>query len=157
MSGLITIEYIVPVGYEQGDYARLHGNDGEGAIDWNNSLSDELFELFPNGAGIFGFGFAPWGHFRWGHAHSMRTAGWGRLPWGRFPWGHGTGIIQAVHQVDECGDYKFGLACYDALGNAHVGTPEEVLVNVHLALPAPTGLKKNSYDKDTDVLILDAV
>lgn len=156
MSALITIEFAVPVGYNDGDYAKLHGNGGSGDIDWNSPISEEIFNLFPRGAGIFGFGHAPWGHFRWGHAHSMRTPGWGHLPWGHFPWGHGTALITATYEVDDCGAYKFGFACYDKLGNLHVGSPEEVTVNVHIAPAAPTGLKKNSYDKATDILVLDA-
>ncbi len=156
MSVQVTIEFIVPVGYLEGDYAKLYGNGGQGDIDWNTPLSNEVFALFPNGAGIFGWGHAPWGHFRWGHAHSQRTPGWGHLPWGRFPWGHGTAIITVKHQVSSCGAYKFGLACYDKLGNLHTGTPEEVTVNVHIAPPAPSGLKKNTYDKGTDILLLDA-
>ena len=105
---------------------------------------------------MFGFGLAPWGHFRWGHCHSMSTAGWGHLPWGHWPWGHGTVTIKATNQVDVCGDYKFGFTCYDSLGNLHEGSPEEAAVEVHIAPPAPTGLKKNSYNKTTDVLVLDA-
>ena len=85
----------------------------------------------------------------------MRAPGWGHLPWGHFPWGCGTALIQAKHRVDRCGDYNFAFACYDALGNLHEGTPEEATVVVHIAPPAPPGLKKNSYDKDTDVLVLD--
>lgn len=61
-------------------------------------------------------------------------------------------MIQAGHEVGNCGDYKFAFACYDRLGNQHKGTPEEATAVVHIA---PTGLKKNSYNKDTDVLVLD--
>ena len=157
MSGLVTVEYIVPVGYRQGDYAQLHGNGGDGDIDWNDPLTAEVYDLFGNGAGIFGFGFAPWGHFRWGRAHSTRSLGFGHLPWGRFPWGHGTGVVTATHQVDRCGDYMYGFACYDMLGNLHEGTPDEVTVNVHVTPDAPAGLKKVSYNKTTDVLVLDAL
>lgn len=156
MSAIIIIKFIVPVGYEDGDYAYLHGNGGSGDIDWDSPLINERFDLFPNGAGIYGFGHAPWGHFRWGHCHSKRTAGWGHLPWGHFSWGHGTAVIMAQVRVESCGEYKFGFACYDSLGNVHQGAPEEALVSVHIHPPAPTGLKKNIYDKDTDILILDA-
>ena len=155
MSAMITIEFVVPAGYQQGDYAQLHGNGGDGNVDWNNPLTDEFNNLFPDGAGVYGWGHAPWGHFRWGHGHSMNCLGWGHLPWGHFPWGHGSGEITAKHQVDSCGTYKFGLACYDELGNPHTGTPEEATVNVHIAPLAPSGLKKNSYDKETDILVLD--
>lgn len=156
MRAIITIEFLVPVGYQEGDYAKLHGNSGSGDIDWNSPVSEEAFPLFPRGAGIFGFGHAPWGHFRWGCAHSMRASGWGHLPWGYFPWGHGTALITVTSEVDSCGTYKFGFACYDKLGNLHEGSPEEVTVDVHVAPAVPTGLKKNSYDKDTDILVLDA-
>lgn len=156
MNALITIDFVVPVGHERGDYAKLHGNNGEGALDWGSPLSNEVFNLFPRGAGIYGWGGAPWGEFRWGHAHSMRTPGWGQLPWGRAPWGYGTSVIQARHSVNSCGDYKFGFACYDALGNLHEGSPEEAGVEIHIAPSAPAGLRKNSYNKETDVLLLDA-
>jgi hypothetical protein len=155
MSAIITIKFAVPVGHQLGDFARLHGNGGEGDIDWVNPLNNKIYQLFPDGAGIFGWGHAPWGHHFWGHAFSMLTAGWGHLPWGRSPWGHGTAIITATHQVESCGTYKFGFACYDKLGNPHEGVPQEIEVVVHTAPPAPDGLKKNSYDKDTDILILD--
>jgi len=157
MTALVTIEFIVPAGYRRGDYAKLHGNGGDGDIDWNNPLSDMAYELFPNGAGIFGFGLAPFGHHRFGRAHSMRTSGFGRLPFGRHPFGHGTGVVTVTHEVDECGEYEFGLACFDELGNLHVGSPEEASLSIHLAPDAPAGLKKDSYDKDTDVLVLDAL
>lgn len=156
MNTLITIKHTVPVGYLQGDYAYLHGNGGSGNVDWEAPVSIERFNLFPRGAGIFGFGFAPWGHFRWGRAHSQRAPGWGHLPWGDFPWGHGTAVITATHEVSACGAYKFALACYDALGNLHTGTPDEIAVHVHIAPPTPTGLTKESYNKTTDVLVLDA-
>lgn len=157
MSGLVTIEHIVPVGYQQGDYAQLHGNGGDGSVDFNAPLTGQVYELFPDGAGIFGFGFAPWGRFRWGRAHSMRTPGFGLLPWGRFPWGHGTGVVLATSEVDRCGEFKFAFACYDQLGNAHEGAPDEVTIEVHVTPDAPAGLAKVSYDKTTDVLILDAL
>lgn len=157
MSAIITIQWSVPVVYDAGDYAMLCGNGGSGDIDWNNPLTNRRFELFPAGGGIYGWGHAPWGHHRWGHPHSMCTAGWGHLPWGHHPWGLGTAIIIAIYTVTVCGDYKFGFACYDKLGNLHEGTPEEASLEIHIAPPAPTGLSKNSYDKDTDILILNAV
>ena len=157
MSGLVTIEHIVAAGHRRGDYAQLHGNGGDGPIDWNSPLADQVYDLFPDGAGIYGFGFAPWGRFRWGRAHSMRTLGFGHLPWGRFPWGHGTGVVRATHQVDRCGEYKYGIACYDQLGNAHEGAPDEVTVNAHVTPDAPAGLAKVRYNKTTDVLVLDAL
>ena len=152
----VTIQFTVPAEYQPGDYAKLHGNGGAGSIDWNNPVNNEQFDLFPDGAGIYGWGHMPWGHFAWGHAHSQRTPGWGHMPWGHFPWGYGTPTIRAQVIVTACGDYKFGFKCYDALGNAHTGTPEEADAIVHIAPDAPTGLKKNSYNKTTDVFVLDA-
>jgi len=156
MSAEVTIQHIVPSGYQPGDYARLHGNGGSGEIDWNNPLDTEQFDLFPNGAGIYGWYHGPWCHFAWGRAHSTGTPGWCHLPWGRFPWYHGTGIIDAKYVVDSCGDYKFGFKCYDQLGNAHTGTPDEAEVIIHIAPLQPTGLEKNTYDKETDILVLNA-
>jgi len=155
MSAIITVEFTVPVGYEQGDWAQLHSNDGDGDIDWENPISDEIFGLFPSGAGIYGWGHAPWGHFPWGYAYSMRTAGWGHLPWGHFPWGRGSAVISARHKVSDCGFYEFGFACYDQFGNAYSDSAEEISLDIHIAPPAPGGLKKNSYNKTTDVLVLD--
>lgn len=156
MSALIILEHTVPCGYETGDYAQLFGNSGSEDIDWAIPLSSQKLSLFPGGAGIYGFGHAPWGHFRWGHAHSMRTPGWGHMPWGHFPWGHGTATIKATHKISECGQHKFAFGCFDEVGNQHTGTPEEVTIIAHIAPDSPTGLKKNSYNKTTGILTLDA-
>ena len=155
MSATVTINFTVGVDYQLGDYVKLCGNGGCGNIDWDNPLTDEIYDLFPNGAGIYGFGYAPWGNFRWGQCHSVRTAGWGNLLWGNFPWGHGTTIIEASYSIDDCGDYKFAFTCYDQLGNLHQGSPEETTLYIHIAPAAPTPLAKNSYNKTTDILILD--
>lgn len=154
MSAIITIEFTVPVGFIPADYARLFGNGGSGDINYETPLSNDIFELFPSGVGIYGFGHAPFGHHRFGHCHSMRTAGFGHMPFGHHPFGHGSAVITATYIVTQCGDYKFAFQCYDAAGNVDEGDPEETTVVVHIAPAAPTGLAKNSYDKTTDVLVL---
>ena len=156
MKALITVKFTVPSGYQPGDYVQLYGNGGSGDIDWNTPVDNNKYNLFPDGAGIYGWGHMPWGHFFWGHAYCTGTPGWGHMPWGHFPWGYGAVTIQAQAEVSECGDYKFGFKCFDKLGNLHTGTPEEVAVYIHIAPDAPTGLKKYSYNKTTDILVLDA-
>ncbi len=155
MSAIVTISFVVGVGYLPGDYAVLFGNDGSGDVDYNTPLSGEL-PLYPNGAGIYGFGRAPWGRFYWGRAFSMKAPGFGHLPFGRFPWGCGSAVVQATHEVFDCGDYKFAFGCYDQLGNAHSGSPEEICAEIHIAPDSPEGLTRVSYNKTTDVLILAA-
>lgn len=154
-SALVIIKFVVPAGYADGDYALLHSNGGSGEVDWETPASAGQLDLFPNGAGLYGFGKAPFGGHRFGRGHSMGCQGFGHIPFGRGPFGHGTGIVEAEYEADQCGDYLFGLACYDSLGNAHEGEPEEAEVEIHVAPDAPAGLTKNSYDKDTDVLVLD--
>lgn len=158
MSAKVTLQFTVPPGHQKGDYARLYSNGGSGEINWAVPVSNEKFDLFPGGAGLYGWGFAPWGHFRWGNAHSMRTPGWGYLPWGKFPWGHGTTTIMATHKVNDCGQYKYAFGCYDKIDNLHEGTPEEVELFIHIAPAAPASLKKGSHDYDitTGILTLDA-
>ena len=156
MKALITVRFIIPMGYQPGDYALLHGNGGSGEIDWESPLSQQIYDLFPNGSGIYGFALAPFGGFRFGEPAPMRVPGFGYIDFGLAPFGLSTAVVEARCEVSACGDYKFGLACYDELGNAHEGTPEEAEVEVHIAPDAPTGLIKSSYDKETDVLILDA-
>lgn len=157
MKAMITVDFVVPLGYVPGDYAMLHTNSGSGDIDWNSPASSARYELFPQGAGIYGFGHAPFGRHRFGHAFSMRTPGFGHLPFGRAPFGHGTSVVRVNHKVSaDCIGYKLGLACYDSAGNLHSGTPAEVTVNIYVTPEAPTGLTKNSYDKTTEVLTLDA-
>ena len=152
----VTIQFVVPIDYVAGDYAQLFGNGGSGDIDWETPLLTKKFDLYPDGAGIYGWGHAPWGHSRWGKAHSSKTPGWGHLPWGSVPFGHGTSIITISYNVTTCGDYKFSLGCFDYLGNQHSGDPEVETLYIHIAPDTPTGLTKLSYDKATDVLILNA-
>lgn len=156
MSAKVTIIWSVSLGYDAGDYARLCGNGGSGDIDYDNPLTNEKFQLFPDGGGIYGWYHQPWGKFAWYHGHSSRTPGWYHQPWGKFPWYYGTAVIEVEYEVETCGDYKFALQVYDSLGNANTGSPEEVTAIIHIAPPAPDiGLKKNSYDKGTDILVLD--
>ncbi len=156
MSAMVTLQFVVGIGYLLGDYALLHSNNADRDIDWNDPVDNTIYELFPNAAGIYGWGKAPWGHSRWGRTHSERTPGWGHLFWGNSPWGSGATIIAAVYEVTICGEYKFAFACYDQFGNLHEGTPEEAELQIHIAPEAPTGLKKVSYNKTTDVLVLEA-
>jgi len=156
MSASITISFTVTSGYNLGDYVQLHGNGGSGSVDWDTPLTEKQYNLFPNGAGRFGWGHFPWGHAPWGHGQSLRTAGWGHLPWGHFPWGHGATIIEASTIVTGCGSYIFGFKGYDQAGNAHTGTPDEITVPVHIAPAQPTPLEFNSYNKTTNILTLDA-
>jgi hypothetical protein len=153
----VTIQWAVPPGYRLGDYARLHSNGGAGDIDWDDPVDAAQYELFPHGGGLFGWGHAPWGHFPWAHAWSSRCRGWGHLPWGHFPWGHGTTLIQTQTTVITCGNYRFGLKTYDAAGNAHAGTPDEVEMAIHITPAQPAGLKFSSYNKDTDILVLEVI
>ncbi|RKY04554.1 MAG: hypothetical protein DRP66_11585, partial [Planctomycetota bacterium] len=114
----ITLQFVVPAGFIKGDYARLYSDAGAGIIDYDTPVDNRLYDLFPAGAGIYGFGHAPFGRFRFGHGHAMRAIGFGRLPFGRFPFGHGSAQITATHKVAaECGDYKYAFRTYDAAGN----------------------------------------
>lgn len=156
MKALITVSYLVVDKFEPGDYVMLFGNGGFGDINWENPVSEEKLDLFPNGAGTYGFGHAPFGHFPFGHAYVTGVPGFGHLPFGHFPFGHGAATIFTQVTVTECGQYKFAFACYDKLGNMHEGTPEEITANIHLTPDPPTGLKKKSYDKATGILTLTA-
>ena len=75
-----------------------------------------------------------------------------------FPDGKEPGIeeIGIVLPVITCGEYKFALQVYDSLGNPNTGSPQELEADIHIAPAAPAGLKKVSYDKDIDILILKA-
>jgi hypothetical protein len=156
MSARIILQFAVPTGHLSGDYALLYGNSGSGDIDYDNPLlNGRKFDLFPNGAGIYGFGDAPFGDSPFGDAFSMRTSGFGCEPFGFSPFGYGTAIIEALIVVETCGAYKFAFACFDSLGNQSEDSPEEITVEVHTAPPAPSGLKKVNYDPDADVLVLE--
>lgn len=157
MTALVTIQFVVPAGHREGDYAKLHSNGGSGDIDWNSPVDNNIYPLFPQAKGIAGFGHAPFGNHRFGKAHSTGPLGFGQLPFGNHPFGLGTALVTATDEVTECGSYKYGFACYDEFGNQHEGTPEEAELNIHMAPEAPEGLKKKSYNKTNDVLILETI
>jgi len=154
MSAKITISFCVPAGYQPGDYAMLFGM---GSYD-SPLLGGRKFELFPNGAGIYGFGHAPFGHHRFGKGTSLRASGFGfgHLPFGKHPFGHATALVTTSVTVDACGSCDLSFIVYDKLGNRQRGSMAMSLTEVHTAPPAPTGLKKVSYDPDTKVLVLEA-
>lgn len=142
---IITISFAVPFGYEPGDYVMLYSNNGNGDIDFDVPVSPQRYPLFPNGAGIHGWGYAPWGYFPWGYAQSRLCDGWGFLPWGYFPWGYGTALIHAKYFPISCGNYKFAFKAFDSLNNPQTGQSGIAQTEIHIAPPAVAGLKKLSY------------
>jgi len=154
MSCWVNILLPVPPGYRPGDYARLCWDAGSGAVDYANPISTEKMELFPNNCGIHGFGTAPIDKGPFGSAVCIGTPGWASLPFGCSPFGLGTCLLRARYRVTACGSYKFGLAVYDSAGNRHSGSSAEIAVTVHTAPPAPSGLRKVSYNPATGNLIL---
>jgi len=144
------------MGYQKGDYARLYGNGGSGEIDYDNPLTNEFFDLFLNGVGIYGCYETPCYDTPCYEPWASGGGGCYTQPCYVSPCYYTTTIISVSVDVAFCGDYKFALKVFDKLGNENAGTPEEVEVNVHTAPPPPTGLKKNSYNSTTDILVLDA-
>jgi hypothetical protein len=157
MSARITLKFVVPLTARPGDYARLYSNNGDGDVDFTTPMDNEKIELFPNGSGNYGWGLAPWGNFPWGQALSIATQGWGLAPWGLFPWGYGAVVIIRSVQVEDCGNWQFAFQSFDALGNVNIGTPGVASAVIHIAPPAPAGLKKVSYDPETGDLTLAVV
>jgi len=151
---LITIRFAVPLDHLPGDYAVLYSNGGAGDIAWDTPYDDEQIDLFPGGAGNYGFGMSPFGSSPFGLPYGKDVKGFGETPFGMSPFGCGCVVIERTIRLTDCGEYKFSLKCFDAAGNAHTGTPNEASVSVHVAPPKPAGLKFKSYDPDTDILIL---
>ncbi len=154
MSATIKVKFIVPLTARPGDIAKLYSNNGDGAINFTSPLTQEQIDLFPQGGGNYGFGLAPFGEFPFGLACSVNTQGFSLLPFGYFPWGYGGVLIERTVTVEECGNWLLAFKTFDAAGNENVGTPGQAAANVHVAPPAPVGLKKVSYNKTTGVLTL---
>jgi hypothetical protein len=71
------------------------------------------------------------------------------------PAGQDEQTITALVRVRDCGTYQFGFKAFDAAGNASAGAPEEASLEVHVIPDKATKLKKVSYNKTTDTLILE--
>lgn len=154
MPARLSLSFVVPAGVTPGDRARLFANGGKGAIDWNTPVTNESIDLFANGAGLYGFGLAPWGRFAWGRALSIQTQGFGYLPWGFFSWGLGGVQITRLIEVADCGDWLAAFGLYDALGNASSLTPGSAAAAIHIQPAAPEGLKKDAYNPISGELTL---
>jgi hypothetical protein len=157
MSAKITVIFPVRPGYSQGDYAMLYTNGGIGNVDYSEPIDDTAYELFPDGAGIFGYGFGAYGHFPYGRGDVRKTDGYGHLPYGYTPYGFAGVFIPAETIVESCGEYRFGFKVYDSVGNLQIGNQHDAVISVHIAPPQPTGLKKNNYNKDTHILVLNTI
>ena len=156
--GVVTVKFAVPLGHLPGDYCVLHTNNGTGAIDWDTPFSTKQVPLFPCGSGNYGFGMAPFAMspFAMPYGKNLRR-GFGTCPFAMSPFGLGAVVITERVPVSDCGDWLFGVKCYDKLGNEHTGTPNTVAATVHVAPAVPAGLKKDSYDKATDILTLSVI
>ncbi len=153
MGQRVTVKFVVPAGYSQGDYCVLYSNGGSGSVD--TQVSGIEHGLFARG-GIYGFGKTPFGKSRFGKGLSLGTVGFGKNPFGKGCFGHGSAEVSESVDITDCGSWLFSFYCYDEFGNIHTGTPEELAVIVHMAPDAPDGLTKTSYNKTTDILILSA-
>lgn len=71
------------------------------------------------------------------------------------PAGQDNQAVEALVRVRACGTYRFGFKAFDAAGNANAGFPEETSLEVHVTPDKATKLKKVSYDKLTDALVLE--
>jgi len=150
-----TIKWPVPAGYKPGDYAVLCANDGlGGAVDFNNQISTH--DLFRRGAGIYSVYRTPCYTTRCYKPSAQRTGGPYSTPCYKGCCGHTPNVIETTVDIAECGSWKYAFAVYDSLGNIYEGTAEEVAIEVHIEPDKPTGLKKVSYNKTTDILILEA-
>ncbi|RKY05776.1 MAG: hypothetical protein DRP56_08610 [Planctomycetota bacterium] len=156
--GVVTVKFAVPLGHLPGDYCVLHANNGAGAIDWDTPFSTKQTPLFPGGSGNYGFGMAPFAMspFAMPYGKNLRR-GFATCPFAMSPFGLGAVVITERVPVSDCGDWIFGVKCYDKLGNEHTGTPNTVAAPVHVAPAVPAGLKKDSYDKATDILTLSVI
>ena len=156
MSAKVSILWVVPLGYDAGDYALLCGNDGAGDIDYDSPLSAQRYELFPDGAGIYTMYKTPSYQSPCYYPWATRASGCYYQPCYQSPCYYGTAVIEVEVEMTECGEYEFALKVFDSIGNANTGTPDELAATIHIAPDAPDiGLKKNSYDKATDILVLD--
>jgi len=154
MPARLILSFVVPAGVTPGDRARLYANGGQGSLDWDTPITGESIDLYPGGAGVYGFGLAPWGRFAWGRAMTFQTQGFGLLPWGRFAWGFGGVVITRAIEIADCGDWLAAFQLFDALGNISSQTPGQAAAAIHIAPAIPDGLKKESYNPVSGELIL---
>lgn len=153
--GLVTLKFAVPLGHAHGDYAQIYSNNGAGDIDWDTPFSTQQIPLYPGGAGWRGFGeggfgTAPFG----GPAPNRIRRGFGTSPFGMSPFGLGCVMITKNLRITECGHWLFAVKCFDALGNAHTGAPNQATAVLHVNPPRPQRLILENYDPVTDVLTL---
>jgi len=151
---VVTITATVGLEYDPGDYAKLCWNGGSGDVDYDEPVDDTKIKLFGDNGGFYGFGEGPFGEYEFGDVYAPGVPGFGESPFGDYAFGYGSITISATKKISDCGDYKFGFAVYDSLGNLHSGVPGEVSLAVHVVPDKPKGLSKVSYDKNTDILVL---
>jgi hypothetical protein len=155
MSAIVTVKAYITPDYDIGDYAKLCGNSGSGSVDYDNPLSNIKISLRPNTAGSHGFGEYPFGDAPFGDGEYSGMGGFGDYPFGEGLFGVGCLVIEASYQVNDCGNYKFGFAVYDKLGNLHSGIPADTTAYIHIPPAAPDTLKQKTYNSSTDTLVLE--
>lgn len=148
----IAIDFRVPSGMTRGDYVRLFGNGGSGAVNYTTPLDSSRYDLFRGDSGLFGWSKGRWGHHTWGRQDARGVNGWGKLKWGDFGWGYGAAEINIVRQEQSPATYIYAFQAYDTAGNLDTGTPDEEAALVCPLPKRPLALKRNSYNSTTDVI-----
>ena len=120
-------------GYDDGDYAQIYSNSGDGDIDYDTAHDTRQIDLTDD---------------QW------TTLGWGDMPWGDGAWGDGYTTMEIIAQADVPGLWGFGFIVYDTAGNSNEGTPGEAEVYITPRPKKPGAMTQSSYDSTNNILTL---
>lgn len=155
MTTRVTIQFAAPATARPGDVVVLHSNAGVDGdpIDWETPHDATQHPLCPDRAGLYGYGHGSFGHSPFGRAGAQGTPGYGHGLFGHGAYGHGTTVVTASIAISGCGEFLFAFAAYDAAGNLHEGSPEELAVSIHQPPEPPlTAPRLTDYALATGVM-----
>ena len=138
--------------YALGDYAHVCGDGGSGTIDYDNPLTDEPIELWPEPLRRWGFGTDAFGRGDFGYS-SNAAPGLGAGGFGFGPFGCDAELIRWRSEPLEDGQYLFAVRLFDRCGNADGGSILEKQIDIVGVPSQPTSLQLD-YDCDENRLTL---
>ena len=132
--------------------AEIYFDNGTGAIDYGQPLSNRPIRIWPAWQDKVGFGMSRFAVGDFGY-DSTGAVGFGKGSFGHGQFGLDADTIEWTSPPLEAGVYKFGVKIIDGDGNKSIASETEPISVIPAARPAEQ-LYISSFDKQTNKLVL---
>ncbi len=151
-SGRVRISLLRSQNLPSDAIVEIYFDNGTGAIDYSQPLSNRLLRIWPAWQDKAGFGMSRFGTGDFGY-DSAGAVGFGKGSFGQGQFGLDADTIEWTSPPFTAGVYKFGVKITDGAGNESSASETEPITVIPAARPAEQ-VSISSFNKQTNELVL---